>query len=132
MDLDLKAEFERVLAGHKQVNRQSVANYYTPNMVYRSVALLAPEDFEWTGFTQELWLPVEIFHDPTATVVLHGHDKKKYCRNDYFCHVLGYRPTGKEKPKFLKGFYEKWRYFNEAPTYPLRNDVSEFGVDLSF
>ena len=41
-------------------------------------------------------------------VIIHGHGMGKGCSAPYFCHQLGYRPTGEEHPSFLKAFYQKW------------------------
>ncbi len=43
-----------------------------------------------------------------ASVILHGHEDNEGCAAPYFCHELGYRPSGSEHPAFIKNFNKKW------------------------
>jgi hypothetical protein len=70
-----------------------VANYHTPNKLYRSYCVLARDSDTWFN----------------PAIVIHGHDNsKRFCLWSDYCHVEGYRPTGKERPSFIEGFYKKW------------------------
>ena len=44
-----------------------------------------------------------------VTIILHGHEFGQGCAAPYFCHELGYWPTGSENPNFIKAFEKKWK-----------------------
>lgn len=105
-----------------------VAQYEKPYKAYKNFAVLIPWDFYWTPTTVEFWGTTPAIPEPLTTYICHGHSKERYCRNDYYCHVFGYRPTGKEDPRFIEAFYKKW------PTYidPGGNSISPKPVQLDF
>lgn len=110
---DLDEMFVRFVASRHDTP-VPVANYHKPNIARFSCSILVPEDFVWHSSIFNYW-DEGIYRNPfphsSATMILHGHPFTQwYCLGDDFCHVYGYAPTGKESPRFLKGFYEKWPY----------------------
>ena len=100
IDTSFETRFEQLDAllskaglGSKKVVR--VANYHSPNIQFRSWAILCPDGYILTD----------------ESPVVHGHPvERRFCLATDYCHIQSYRPTGKERPSFIEGFYRKWDY----------------------
>jgi hypothetical protein len=94
---------------------QSQNNYSVPTRTFWAFEVLGeikPEDSKWLVHH---WSPISmvsfsILAEGLGPHVFHGHPVGEHCFAKYYCHVLGYKPTGTEHPSFIKNFNEKWKY----------------------
>lgn len=94
-----------------------VANYHTPNRIFKSWAVLALDGEK------------EIFDEG---YIRHGHPiSQRFCLNTDYCHIEGYRPTGKERPAFIQGFYKKWPEYVTTTDVPTESDWGFVTLDFN-